>query len=92
MRICSTLTAASGRISIECDVPHPVMEMTCFHFREMSQTEITSAPSGLMYAHRAFELTTFRFGEVHHFGQPIIITPHYRDTVVIGLKRETLRL
>ena len=47
---------------------------------------------GLMYAHRAFELTTFRFGEVHHFGQPITITPHYRDTVVIGLKRETLRL
>ena len=58
----------------------------------MSQTEITSRPPGLIYAHRAFELTIFRFDEVHHFGQPITITPPYRDTVVIGLKRETLRL
>jgi hypothetical protein len=45
-----------------------------------------------MYAQRAFELTAFRFVEVHQFGQPITITPRYRDTVVIGLKRETLRL
>jgi hypothetical protein len=58
----------------------------------MSQTEIISGPPGLMYAHRAFELTAYRFGEVHQFGQPLTITLHYSDTDVIGLKRETLRL
>jgi hypothetical protein len=40
-----------------------------------------------MYAQRALELTAFRFGEVHQFGQPI--TVHYN---VISLKQETLRL
>ncbi len=72
--------------------PHAVSETTRFQFREMSQTEIISRPPGLMYAHRAFELTAFRFGEVHQFGQPITITVHYSDIDVIGLKRETLRL
>jgi hypothetical protein len=45
-----------------------------------------------MYANRAFELTAFRFGEVHQFEQPLTITLHYSDTDVFGLKRETLRL
>ncbi len=72
--------------------PHAVTETTRFQFREMTPTEIISGPPGLMYAHRAFELTAFRFGEVHQFGQPITITVHYSDTDVIGLKRETLRL
>ena len=45
-----------------------------------------------MYAQRAFELTAFRFVEVHQFGQPITITVHCSDTDVIGLKYETLRL
>jgi uncharacterized repeat protein (TIGR01451 family) len=72
--------------------PHAVTETTRFQFREMSPTEIISGPPGLLYAHRAFELTAFRFGEVHQFGQPLTITLHYSDTNVIGLKRETLRL
>jgi hypothetical protein len=72
--------------------PHAVTETTRFQFREMSQTEIISGPPGLLYAHRAFELTAFRFGEVHQFGQPLTITLYYSDTDVIGLKRETLRL
>jgi hypothetical protein len=72
--------------------PHAVTETTRFQFREMSQTEIISGPPGLQYAHRAFELTAFRFGEVHQFGQPLTITLYYSDTDVIGLKRETLRL
>ena len=72
--------------------PHAVTETTRFQFREMSQTEIISGPPGLMWAHRAFELTAYRFGEVHQFWQPITITIHYSDTDVIGLKRETLRL
>lgn len=72
--------------------PRAVAETTRFQFREMSPTEIISGPSGLMWAHRAFELTAFRFGEVHQFGQPVTITVHYSNTDVSGLTRETLRL
>jgi hypothetical protein len=72
--------------------PQAVTETTRFQFRAMSNTEVISGPPGRLYAHRAFELTAFRFGEVHHFGQPITITMRYSDTDVIGLKRETLRL
>jgi hypothetical protein len=72
--------------------PQAVTETTRFQFRAMSNTEVISGPPGLMYAHQAFELTAFRFGEVHQFGQPLTITMHYSDTEVIGLKPETLRL
>ncbi len=72
--------------------PRAVTEITRFQLRAMGPTEIISGPPGLLYAHRAFELTAFRFGEVHQFGQPITITVHYSDTDVSGLKRETLRL
>jgi hypothetical protein len=72
--------------------PQAVTETTRFQFREMSPTEIVSGPPGLMYAHRGFELTAFRFGEVRQFGRPITITLHYSDTDVSGLKQETLRL
>jgi len=72
--------------------PHAVTETTRFQFREMSQTEIISGPPGLMYAHRAFELTAYRFGEVHQFGQPITVTIHYSDSNMSGLNRDTLRL
>jgi hypothetical protein len=72
--------------------PHAVTETTRFQFRAMSPTEISSGPPGLMWAHRAFELAAFRFGEVHQFGQPITLTVRYGDTDVIGLERETLRL
>jgi hypothetical protein len=72
--------------------PHAVSETTRFQFRAMGPAELISGPPGLLWAHRAFELAAFRFGEVHQFGQPITITVHYSDTDVIGLKRETLRL
>jgi uncharacterized repeat protein (TIGR01451 family) len=78
---------------VDLDVPpHAVSETTRFQFREMSQTEIISGPPGLMWAHRAFELSAYRFGDVHQFGQPLTITLHYSDTDVNGLKQETLRL
>src|SRR5512139_292209 len=41
--------------------PHAVTETTRFQFHEMSPTEIISGPPGLIWAHRAFELTAFRF-------------------------------
>ena len=67
-----------------------VMETMLFQFRAMSNTEIISGPPGLMYAQRAFELTAFRFSEVHEFQKPIMITVHYSNTDAIGLMRETL--
>jgi len=45
-----------------------------------------------MYAQRAFELTAYRFSEVHQFGEPITIMVRSSDTGVSGLKQETLCL
>ena len=74
--------------------PGAVTETTRFHFQPLlTGTQPVAGPPGLLFAHRAFELTAFRWGEgVHQFGQPLTITVHYNDTDVIGLKRETLRL
>ncbi len=73
--------------------PGAVSDTTRFQFRPLTGTDIISGPPGLMYAHRAFEVTAFRFGQgVHQFGQPLTITVNYSDTDVAGLKRETLRL
>jgi uncharacterized repeat protein (TIGR01451 family) len=73
--------------------PGAVTDTTRFQFRPLAETDIISSPPGLMFAHRAFEVTAFRFGQdVRQFGQPLTITVHYSDTDVAGLKRETLRL
>jgi uncharacterized repeat protein (TIGR01451 family) len=72
--------------------PGAVTDTTRFQFRPLSDTDIISGPPGLMFAHRAFEVAAFHFGQVHQFGQPLTITLHYSDTDVAGLKGETLRL
>jgi hypothetical protein len=74
--------------------PGAVTDTTRFEFRSLfTGTQPISGPPGLMYAHRAFELTAFRFGqEVRQFGQPLTLTVAYSDTDAAGLKRETLRL
>jgi uncharacterized repeat protein (TIGR01451 family) len=73
--------------------PGAVTDTTRFQFKPLTDTDIFSGPPGLMFAHRAFEVTAFRFGQrVHQFGQPLTITVSYTDTDVVGLKRETLRL
>jgi hypothetical protein len=72
--------------------PQAVTETTRFQFRAMSNTEVISGPPGRLYAQRAFELTAFRFGEVHQFGQPLTIAVQYSGTEMSGLKPETLRL
>jgi Domain of unknown function DUF11 len=74
--------------------PGAVTETTRFHFQPLfTGTQPVAGPPGLLFAHRAFELTAFRWGEsVHQFGQPLTITVHYSDTDVTGLRRETLRL
>jgi len=73
--------------------PGAVTDTTRFQFKPLTDTDIISGPPGLMFTHRAFEVTAFRFGQdAHQFGQPLTITVHYSDTDVAGLKRETLRL
>ena len=73
--------------------PGAVTDTTRFQFKPLTNTDIISGPPGLMFAHRAFEVTAFHFGQdVHQFGQPLTITLNYSDTDVVGLKRETLRL
>jgi uncharacterized repeat protein (TIGR01451 family) len=74
--------------------PGAVTDTTRFQFRPFfTDTHPISGPPGLMFAHRAFELTAFRFGQdVHQFGQPLTITLNYAGAHVSGLKRETLRL
>ncbi|MDY7080108.1 MAG: hypothetical protein SXV54_24775 [Chloroflexota bacterium] len=71
--------------------PGAVTDTTRFRCRPLfTDTRPVSSPHGLMFAHRAFELTAFRFGQdVRQFGQPLTITVNYTGT---GLKRETLRL
>ena len=71
--------------------PGAVTDTTRFRCRPLfTDTQPISSPHGLMFAHRAFELTAFRFGqEVRQFRRPLTITVNYTDT---GLKHETLRL
>jgi uncharacterized repeat protein (TIGR01451 family) len=72
--------------------PGAVTDTTRFQFKPLTDTNIISGPPGLMFAHRAFEVTAFHFEQdVHQFGQPLTLTFHYSDTDAAGLKRETLR-
>jgi hypothetical protein len=74
--------------------PGAVSDTTRFEYRQLfTGTQPISGPPGLKYAHRAFELTAYRFGqEVRQFGQPLTITVPYSDADVAGMNRETLRL
>ncbi len=79
---------------LEVGVPSgAVTETTRFQYRPLvTGTQMISAPAGLRFAHHAFELTAFRFGEVHQFNKPISLTVTHTPTDVVGLNRETLRL
>jgi uncharacterized repeat protein (TIGR01451 family) len=74
--------------------PGAISDTTRFQIGPLyTATHPTDPPPGLMFAHRAFEMNAFRFGEpVAQFGQPLTITLRYRAGDVQGLKRETLRL
>mgnify|MGYP003389033402 CR=1 FL=1 len=75
-------------------VPHgAVTDTTRFEFRPLTGTSVLTGPPGLFYAHRAFELTAFRFGEeVRQFNRPLTLTLTYSNTDVAGLNRDSLRL
>lgn len=72
--------------------PHTVTDTTRFEFRPITDTQKLQGPPGWMFAHQAFELTAFRFGEVNQFGQPITLTVHFKPEDLTGLKQNTLRL
>jgi uncharacterized repeat protein (TIGR01451 family) len=71
--------------------PNAVREATRFQFRAMAQ-EPTEPPPGYVYAHRAFEMNAYQFGEVHQFGEPIQMTIRYGQGDVDGILPRTLRL
>jgi Domain of unknown function DUF11 len=73
--------------------PHAVTETTRFQFRPLFTLDPPpDVPPGWQFAHRAFELTAFQYGELHRFNQPITITVHYDHQNVAGLDPYTLRL
>lgn len=73
--------------------PNALQATTRFEFRPLFEDNPPPAvPPGNFFAHRAFTLTAFQFGEVHRFNQPITITIGYKDSDVQGLNRNTLRL
>lgn len=49
-------------------------------------------PPGWFFAHRAFEMHAFHFGEIHQFNKPLEFTIQYSDQDVVGLMRNSLRL
>ncbi len=73
--------------------PGAVQEMTRFEFHELfTGAPPTDAPPGWIFAHRAFELKAFQYGELHQFNKPLTIAVQYQGGDVEGLDRETLRL
>jgi hypothetical protein len=80
---------------VRLDVPPgAVTDTTLFRLGPIfTDTHPISPPGGLLFAHRAFEMTASRYGNmVHAFSRPLTITLHYTDKNVQGLKRETLQL
>jgi hypothetical protein len=73
--------------------PHAVTETTRFEFRPIfTDKQPVQGPPGWLFAHHAFELTAFRFGEVSQFGQAITLTLHLGGQEWAGLERNSLRL
>jgi uncharacterized repeat protein (TIGR01451 family) len=71
--------------------PNAVTEMTRFQFRPLIE-DSPDTPPGWVFAHRAFELTAFQFGEIHRFNQPVNIMIRYNQGEINGILPNTLRL
>lgn len=73
--------------------PQTVTETTRFEFRPVfTDTKLVQGPPGWLFAHQAFELTAFRFGEISQFGQAITLRLHENGREWDGLERNSLRL
>jgi uncharacterized repeat protein (TIGR01451 family) len=71
--------------------PNAVRQATRFQFRPLPE-DPPDAPPGWVYAHRAFELTAFQFGEIRRFNEPIQMKIRYSQGDVDGIIPRTLRL
>ena len=70
-----------------------VPEMTRFQFKPLFEDQPPEPGiPGWTFARRAFELTAFRFGEVHQFGERLRLVLRYGEEDVRGLEQNTLRL
>jgi hypothetical protein len=76
------------------DVPqNATQEQTRFEFRPLFvSAPPEDAPPGLLFAHRAFALNAFQFGELHQFNQPLTLTLRFGQDDIDGLEGNTLRL
>jgi hypothetical protein len=74
--------------------PGAVSDTTRFHLAPLPpDAPPIVPPGGLWFAHRAFQVVAYRFGQpVGHFQAPLTVTVGYSQADVAGLKRETLRL
>jgi hypothetical protein len=74
--------------------PGAITDTTRFQFRPLfTDTRPIAPQGGLLFAHRAFELNAYRFGEqIGQFNALLTITMSFSDTHVAGIKRETLRV
>ncbi len=73
--------------------PGAVSETTRFEFHPLvSGTQVISGPPGWRFAHRAFEMNAFHFGEVHQFEKPITLTVNFGPQEIAGLQQNSLRL
>jgi uncharacterized repeat protein (TIGR01451 family) len=86
--------AWQNQYGVDIEVPpHAISETTRFEFHHIfTDTHQVQAPYGWMFAHRAFELTAYRFGEINEFGERITLRIHFEEDDFAGLKRNTLRL
>ncbi len=82
------------QFGLTVDVPqNAVQEQTRFEFRPLfEETPPVDAPGGLLFAHRAFTMNAFQFGEVHQFAEPLTFTLRFGQDDVAGLNGDTLRL
>ncbi|MBN1876897.1 MAG: DUF11 domain-containing protein [Anaerolineae bacterium] len=74
--------------------PFAVTDTTRFQLRPLfTDTHPISTPLNWQFAHLAFELNAFRFGqEITRFERPLTLTVGISNTHYAGLQRETLRL
>ncbi len=73
--------------------PNAVTQTTRFQFRPLfTQDPPPDVPPGWQFAHRAFELTAFQFGELQRLNRPITITLGYNPPDFAGLNHYNLRL
>jgi uncharacterized repeat protein (TIGR01451 family) len=73
--------------------PNAIAETTRFEFQPLFIGQpAVNGPNGNLFAHQAFELNAFAFGEQHQFQQPITLTLKLGPDDIAGLRKETLRL